>query len=162
MNGSSSLWDSIHSAPERNVMDFCDKYVIVLINCVYYATHGTLILKPCGYFYHLDLGTGCVTVMCIVWLQSATNGAIGFAIRKFIYMLQILLIWLYMLQFSRTYHHNIPNCMKEVTWLSYVSCSGVAAFHLAACVCTSSSDKELIGTDKACVLTHALHELFSQ
>ena len=28
-----------------------------------------------------------------------------------------------------------------------VSCTGVAAFHLAACVCTSSSDTELIGAD---------------
>ena len=37
------------------------------------------------------------------------------------------------------------------------SCSGVAAFHLAACVCTSSNDKELIGADKACVLTHVYH-----
>ena len=38
-----------------------------------------------------------------------------------------------------------------------VSCSVAAAFHLAICVCTSSSDKELIGADKACVLTDALH-----
>ena len=57
--------------------------------------------------------------------------------------------------------HNIPNCMKEVTWLKYkwapISWSGVAAFHLAACVCTSSNDKELIGADKDCVLTHAYH-----
>ena len=42
-----------------------------------------------------------------------------------------------------------------------VSWSGVAAFHLAACVCTIGNDKELIGADKACVLTHAYHELFS-
>ena len=60
--------------------------------------------------------------------------------------------------------HNIPNCMEEVTWLSYVrykwapaSCPGVAAFQFAACVCTSSSDKELIEADKACVGIHALH-----
>ena len=33
----------------------------------------------------------------------------------------------------------------------------MAAFHLAACVCTSSSDKELIRADKAGVLTHAFH-----
>ena len=32
-----------------------------------------------------------------------------------------------------------------------------AAFHFAAGVCTSSSDKDLIGADKACVLTHALY-----
>ena len=61
-------------------------------------------------------------------------------------------------------HHNIPNCMKEVTWLScvYVQMGTgqllwVAAFHFATCVCTGSSDKELIGADKACVLTHAFH-----
>ena len=35
-----------------------------------------------------------------------------------------------------------------------VSRSAVAGFHLATCVCTSSSDKELIRADKACVLTH--------
>ena len=40
------------------------------------------------------------------------------------------------------------------------SCSGPAAFHLAACVCTSSSDKGLIGAVKACVLTHAFYWLF--
>ena len=39
---------------------------------------------------------------------------------------------------------------------------GAAAFHLADCVCQSSSDKELIGADKACALTHALHYVFSQ
>ena len=33
----------------------------------------------------------------------------------------------------------------------------VAAFNLAAYVCTSSSDKDLIGADKAYVPTHAFH-----
>ena len=51
--------------------------------------------------------------------------------------------------------------MSKYKWAP-VSWSGVAAFHLVACVCTSSNDKELIGADKACVLTHAYHELFSQ
>ena len=61
--------------------------------------------------------------------------------------------------------HTTGKSMKEVTWLEL--CLGInghrsansvaAAFHLAACVCTSSSDKELIGADKAFVLTHAPH-----
>ena len=46
--------------------------------------------------------------------------------------------------------------MSKYKWVQ-VSWSGVAAFNLAACVCTSSNDKELIGADKACVLTHAYH-----
>ena len=46
--------------------------------------------------------------------------------------------------------------MSKYKW-AQVSWSGVAAFHLAACVCTNSNDKELIGNDKACVLTHAYH-----
>ena len=42
-----------------------------------------------------------------------------------------------------------------------VSCSGAAAFHLVACFCTSGRAKELIGADKASMLTHASHYLFS-
>ena len=44
--------------------------------------------------------------------------------------------------------------MSKYKWAP-VSWSGVAAFLLAAYVYTSSSDKELIGADKAFVLTHA-------
>ena len=51
---------------------------------------------------------------------------------------------------------NLTYAMSKYKW-AQVSWSGVAAFHLAACVCTSSNDKELIGADKACVLTHAYH-----
>ena len=49
---------------------------------------------------------------------------------------------------------NLTEAMSRYKWAP-VSCSGVAAFHLAACVCTGSGDKELIGADNACVLTHA-------
>ena len=51
---------------------------------------------------------------------------------------------------------NLTYAMSKYKWAP-VSWSGVAAFHLAACVCTSSNDKELIGADTACVLTHAYH-----
>ena len=38
---------------------------------------------------------------------------------------------------------NLTYAMSKYKWAP-VSWSGVAAFHLAACVCTSSNDKELI------------------
>ena len=41
-----------------------------------------------------------------------------------------------------------------------VSCSGVAAFHLAACVCTSSSDKELIRP--VCSLMHSINSFHNR
>ena len=55
-----------------------------------------------------------------------------------------------------------PSMINPLNKWALVSWFGVAAFHLAACVCTSSKDEELIGADKACVLTHAYHLLFSQ
>ena len=51
---------------------------------------------------------------------------------------------------------NMTYAMSKYKWAP-VSWSWVATFHLAACVCTSSNDKELLGADKACVLTHAYH-----
>ena len=51
---------------------------------------------------------------------------------------------------------NLIYAMSKYKWAPF-NCSGVAAFHLAACVCTISNDKELIGADKACVLTHDVY-----
>ena len=51
---------------------------------------------------------------------------------------------------------NLTFAMSMYKWAP-VSCSGPAAFHLATCVCTSNSDRELTGPDKACVPTHAPH-----
>ena len=53
-----------------------------------------------------------------------------------------------------TEYYTTGKPTEEVTWLSYVwykwetvNCSGAAAFHLAAYVCTSSNDKEPTGAD---------------
>ena len=58
--------------------------------------------------------------------------------------------------------------MIALTWLSYVKIQmgtgqQLWGYCLSFCrMCPNSSDKELIGADKACVLTHALKKLFSQ
>ena len=64
--------------------------------------------------------------------------------------------WFETLSRSLWRHRNVTYAMSKYKWAP-VSWSGVAAFHLAAYVCTSSNDKELMGADKACVLTHVYH-----
>ena len=67
-------------------------------------------------------------------------------------------LWVSIVAIAEHLHErgNLTYAMFKHTWAP-VSWSGVAAFHLAACVCTSSNDKELIRADKAYVLTDAYH-----